>query len=83
MKVVIAPNAFKDSITAVAAAEIIEQAVLKVCPDCETVMVPVADGGDGLVDISLHSLKGKKVTVTVRDPLSRSISAEFCHLPDK
>ena len=47
MKVVIAPQSFKGSISALDAAKALEEGVLRVVSDAETVLVPVADGGDG------------------------------------
>ena len=55
MKIVIAPQAFKGSLTAGAAAQAIEKGVKRVFPDAETVLNPVADGGDG----TLEALLGK------------------------
>jgi len=83
VKIVIAPNAFKDSISAVEAAIVIEQGIRNVMQDCETIKIPIADGGDGLVDIALHSMNGEKISCVVRDPLLREISADFCYLPKK
>ena len=47
MKIVIAPQSFKGSVMALTAAEAIERGVRKASPEAETVLVPVADGGDG------------------------------------
>ena len=58
MKIVVAPNAFKDSLTADAAAKAITKGVLRVIPDAKTVHVPIADGGDGLFDVFNHVFGG-------------------------
>ncbi|MDO8689454.1 MAG: glycerate kinase, partial [Dehalococcoidia bacterium] len=57
MKIVIAPTAFKGSLTPLQAARAIELGVRSAMPEAETVLVPVADGGDGTVE-AIHHAKG-------------------------
>lgn len=57
MKVIIAPQSFKGSLSAWEAAESIQRGVLRVFPDAKTIIAPVADGGDGTLDI-LKRIKG-------------------------
>ena len=45
MRIVIAPQSFKSSVSALTAAQAIERGVKRALPDCETFLVPVADGG--------------------------------------
>ena len=52
MKIIIAPQGFKGGISGLEAARAIARGVLKAAPDAETVLLPVADGGDG----TLHAL---------------------------
>ena len=77
MKIVVAPNAFKDSMTADAAAEAIALGVKRVRPDATTVHVPVADGGDGLFDVVKGIFPGRSVEKTVAGPLFRDVQAEM------
>lgn len=83
MKIVIAPNALKGSLTAVEAAHTMAEGVFNISDDFETVKVPVADGGDGLVDVCIENLNGEKISVLVKDPLFREITAVYCWLADK
>ncbi len=77
MRIVIAPNALKSSLTASQAAKVIEEGVKEFDKNIETVLVPVADGGDGLVDVLQGALGGKLITCDVHDPLFRSIKASY------
>ena len=59
MRVVLAPNAFKGSMTATEATEAMARGVLHACPEAEVIKVPVADGGDGLAEVLLDALDGE------------------------
>ena len=80
-KIVLAPNAFKGCLTGGEAAAAMADGVARVIPDCEAVQVPVADGGDGLVDVATDALGGEIRTVTVTGPLGQSREAAFCYVP--
>ena len=73
VKVVIAPQTFKGSISALDAARAMKEGVLRVVPDAEVALVPVADGGDGtletLVEGSDGTLRDAKVTGPLGEPL--------------
>lgn len=77
MKIIIAPDSFKGSLTSREAAGIINQAVLAVDPSIETVQIPMADGGEGTVEAILWNRKGEMVTCRVHDPLGRLIEASY------
>lgn len=83
MKIVLAPNAFKDSLTAIQASEAMALGIRRVLPHANIRQVPVADGGDGLTEIVLHAMHGENRTCEVKDPLGRKIKAAFCYLPEK
>ena len=80
-KVVLAPNAFKGCLTGGEAAAAMAAGVARVFPDCEIVQAPVADGGDGLVDVAADALGGEIRTVTVTGPLGEPREAAFCYVP--
>jgi len=82
MKIVIAPQGFKGSLTALQIARAIEKGVKAVMPDAETVLVPAADGGDGTLQALVDSSRGTIETATVSDPLGRPIEATWGAMGD-
>lgn len=82
MKIVIAPDSFKGSMTALEAAEAIERGVKKAMPSCETILVPVADGGEGTMESLVSATNGRKVEVEVKGPLSNMVTAQYGVLGD-
>jgi len=80
MKIVTAPNAFKGSLTATEAAMAMEEGIKKVLPDAEVIQVPVADGGDGLVDVAQEALNGEIHRLQVTGPRNSPVEAEFCYV---
>ncbi len=82
MRVVIAPQGFKGSISALDAARAMEEGVLRVVPNAQTVLVPVADGGDGTLETLVDSTGGDIRTTTVTGPIGKPITAEWGALGD-
>ncbi|MEU6646483.1 glycerate kinase [Saccharomonospora sp. NPDC046836] len=76
MRVVIAPDKFKGSLTAVEAAEAIGAGVRDAVPDAEVTLCPVADGGEGTLDVLLAA-GGKRVDLRVSGPLSEQVDAWY------
>jgi len=76
-KIVIASDSFKGSLTSLEVADSVEKAILKAFPECDVVKIPVADGGEGMIDALIYALNGKKVSCTVHDPLMNLIDAEY------
>ncbi|MBQ9502711.1 MAG: glycerate kinase, partial [Lentisphaeria bacterium] len=76
MKIILAPDKFKGSMTAEEAADIEKQAILSVIPDAEILCVPLADGGEGTVRALTAASGGRLVTCRVSDPLGRPAEAE-------
>jgi glycerate 2-kinase len=77
MKVVIAPDSFKGSVSSTKAASLIEQSIQSMNEHIETVTIPMADGGEGTVDAFLAIFGGERIEETVEDPLGRSIKASY------
>lgn len=77
MKIVIAPDSFKESLTALEAANAIEEGFKQVFPDAEYVKVPMADGGEGTVQSLVDATKGKIETLTVHGPLGETAEAFY------
>ncbi len=81
MKILIAPTAFKHSLTPRAAAEAITRGLKRSGLDAELVLLPIADGGNGTLDAFLAN-GGKRISMQVLDPLERPITAAYGMLPD-
>ena len=77
MKIVIAPDSFKESLTALEVADAIEQGFKKFYPHADYVRIPMADGGEGTVQSLVDALKGKVVEQSVTAPLGNKIQAFF------
>jgi len=77
MKIVIAPNAFKNSLTADAAATAILQGLRESRLDFIGECFPVGDGGDGTGDLLIKKLDAVRIETTARDPLGRQRQASF------
>ena len=63
MKVVIAPQSYKGSISAIKVAEAIKEGILRVLPQTETILIPVADGGDGTLETLVESTGGTMLLI--------------------
>jgi glycerate kinase len=77
MHILIAPNAFKNSLTAYDAAQAIQEGIKLSTLKCTTECFPIADGGDGTASLIIQQLQGKTVPVAVHDPLDRLIHTSF------
>src|SRR6266852_2093780 len=77
MKVIVAPNSFKGSLSAAQAAAAIARGVRAAIPDAEVIEIPVADGGEGTVDALVSSRKGTYKEVEVEGPLGDSVRATY------
>ena len=82
MKAVIAIDSFKGSLSSLEAGRAASEGVLRVFPDAETVIRPVADGGEGTVEALVSGLNGQFREAEVTDPLGRRIIARYGVLPD-
>ncbi|WKG05723.1 glycerate kinase [Mycolicibacterium sp. HK-90] len=77
MKIVLAPDSFKESMTASQAVAAMREGIGLALPHADCVGVPMADGGEGTVDAVVDALGGEPVTVDVEDPLGRPIRARY------
>jgi glycerate kinase len=77
MKIAIAPNAFKGSLTASQAAGCIERGIRKALTKVSIVKIPMADGGDGTALAIVEATGGQMVKCEVCDPLGRKIQSTF------
>ena len=77
LRIVIAPQAFKQSISARAAAIAVRDGVKRAVPDAETILIPVADGGDGTLAALIDTTGGKYFSDGVTGPLGDTVSAQW------
>jgi glycerate kinase len=76
-RVAIAPNAFKGTLTALQAARCIDTGLRAALPGLDTVLIPVADGGDGTAAAVAQATGGRLLTSRVSDPLGRPVTAAW------
>jgi glycerate kinase len=77
MNILVAPDSFKDSLSASEASRIISEAISALIPSASICQIPISDGGEGLLEALLTPLQGNLVSVSVKDPLHRTIEASY------
>ena len=83
MKILLAPDSFKGTLSAAEVCAIEAKAIREVLPDAQIVALPLADGGEGTLEaIALARPEANRVAVPCHDPLMREITAEYLRLPD-
>ncbi len=82
MQIIIAPDSFKGSVSAIEAANSIERGIKKVFKDAVTIKIPIADGGEGTVDAIIMGSQGTYKEAPVTGPLGEKLSAQYGILPD-
>lgn len=81
MKVTIAIDSFKGSLSTFQAGEAIAEGVRKIYPNAETTICPLADGGEGTVDAIIAATGGEMVEVTVHNPIGKLIKSSYGIVP--
>jgi glycerate kinase len=82
MKIVIAPDSFKGSISAGDLCVAIREGILRVFPKADVIQLPLADGGEGTVDNMVLASHGKKIMTQAADPIGRRIEVSYGVLGD-
>jgi len=82
MKIVIAPDSFKGSLSAGQVADCIAEGIHRVSPDIEVLCIPLADGGEGTVEALVKATHGSIIPVRATDPLGHEIDSSFGILGD-
>ena len=77
MKILIAIDSFKGSLSSKEAGEAIKSGILRVVPDANVVISPLADGGEGTVETLVEALGGSLETVRVKGPLFQEVEAHY------
>ena len=83
MKVIIAMDSFKESMTSLEAGEATRRGILAVMPETEVLVLPLADGGEGTAQALTAGLGGEMVSVEVTGPLGEPVTARYGILPDQ
>jgi glycerate kinase len=83
VKIVVAPDSFKGSLTALEVSDAIEKGIREVFPEAEIIKIPMADGGDGTVECLVNATGGEILREKVIGPLGNEILAHYGILGDK
>jgi len=82
MKIICAPDSFKESLTAVQAADAMAAGVRHAVPNAEIDKCPVGDGGEGTLEALLESVNGERIAAGTTDVFGQELDAEFALLDD-
>ncbi|MGW9684934.1 glycerate kinase [Flagellimonas sp. 2504JD1-5] len=77
MKFILAPDKYKGSLSGKQFCEIVEKGIRRVFLDSDLIHMPLADGGDGTMEVVQHYLQASKIEVMVKDPLFRAIESGY------
>ena len=77
MKILIAPDKFKDALSAGDICAFLEKGILTTFPEANCTLLPLADGGEGTLESLNTNLKGEFINIETTDPLQRKISATY------
>jgi len=81
-RIIVAPDSFKESLTAARAASCIAEGIHKVLPDAEIIQIPLSDGGEGLTDTLVAGTGGQFIHTEVSSPVGERVTARFGILGD-
>lgn len=77
MKIIIAPDKFKGTLKAIEVAQAVERGIKKILPEADTVLLPLADGGEGTVDAVVKATDGRTIHCPATGPLGQEVRANF------
>jgi len=80
LRIVLAPDSFKGSLTAAQAAAAMAEGVRRACPDAEVILMPLADGGEGTVEALVVATGGRRQSARVMGPLGDLVNAAWGRL---
>jgi len=83
MKIVIAIDSFKGSLTSMQAGTAVQEGIRRIFPNAEIFLCPIGDGGEGTTEALVSGLHGIYKTIEVSDPIGRRISAKYGILPNQ
>ena len=82
MKVVVAIDSLKGSLSSMEAGLAIKEGVLAAQPDAEVIVKPLADGGEGTTDALIEGMNGERIDLTVTGPMHTPVDAYYGYLKD-
>lgn len=82
MKIILAPDSFKGSLTSLEVAGAMEAGIKRALPDADCIRIPMADGGEGTVQSLLDAVGGELISCTVKGPAGRRVVAAYGILAD-
>jgi glycerate kinase len=77
MKILIAPDSFKDCMSAMEVAKALERGIRRIMPDALCTLLPLADGGEGTVESVTDATGGSRIRQKVKDPLMREVDSFY------
>lgn len=77
MKFLLAPDSFKESMSANQVCQAMKRGILKAIPDAQIIAIPMADGGEGTTDALVKSLHGKYLEKIISGPLNKPVKARY------
>ena len=77
MKIIIAIDSFKGSLTSTEAGQAVQEGIRQACPECRTEIIGIADGGEGMLDVMLNATGGILHTVTAHNPCMEPIETSY------
>ena len=83
MKIMIAPDSYKDALPALDVCKAIQKGALMAMPGAETVLFPLSDGGEGLAEVLAYHVLGERLNVPVQDPLGRPVMSSYFYSAQK
>lgn len=82
MRIIVIPDSFKGSMSSAAACAAIAAGVRQVLPQAQIEEMPIADGGEGMLEAYQRAAGGQRITVRVQGPRMEKLDADFLLLPD-
>ena len=82
MKIILAPDKFKNALTALEFCDAVKASILSIIPDAKILKLPLADGGDGTFEVANYYLKGEIVKVVANNPFFQPITASYLYAAD-
>ncbi|MEA1986268.1 MAG: glycerate kinase, partial [Candidatus Marinimicrobia bacterium] len=83
LKIVLAPDSFKGTLTSVEVSSAMKNGIKNICSDAIVISIPMADGGEGTLDAIISSVNGKIIECKVKNPLGENINSRYGIIEDK